>query len=77
MRPRRPLPSIKRMLAEYAAMVLVYIAVFLVGQRVLDPSSSLPMILAVIAMLLTLGVARATRPRQDLPPGDGGPPPGV
>lgn len=73
MRPRRQLPSIKRMLVEYVAMVMVYFAVLAVTTRFFGGAN---VILAIIAMLATLFVARATRPKNDMPPPPGGPPPG-
>ena len=60
------------MLLEYLAMVLVYFLVFVLVQRFWPAGS---VWLAMAAMLITLVIARATRPRNDVPPpGAGGPP---
>lgn len=60
------------MLLEYVVMVLVYLSVYWVFQR-LWPAGSIW--IAMAAILITLFIARATRPRNDVPPpGAGGPP---
>lgn len=54
------------MLAEYVAMVLVYFAV-LFGTRLIFNNGQ--QVVAIIAMIATLFIARAIRPRNDqLPP---------
>ena len=63
MRPRRHRPTWKRLLLEYVAMLLVYVAVLYLSGGV---------IIALIAMIASMFVLRATRPNPDEPP----PPPG-
>lgn len=55
--PRR-FPGWRRILLEYVAMTLVYIAVWVVTKN---------LILAIIALMAALFVGRATRDRGDAP----------
>lgn len=59
MRPHRRLPSWKRLLIEYAAMVLTYVAVLLVTRN---------QIIALFAMIAAMFVGRWTRPKAQPPP---------
>ena len=61
MRPGRRFPGWKRLMLEYAAMTLVYIAVVLVSGN---------LIFAVIAVMGTMIVGRVTRDRGEPPPSD-------
>ena len=64
MRPRRHRPGWKRLVLEYIAMLAVYFVVFRISNG--------NVMVALIAMVASLFVLRATRPRSDEPP----PPPG-
>ena len=61
MRPYRHRPSWRRLLLEYLAMFLVYMAaIYLSGE----------IIIALVAMIVAMFVLRATRPQPDEPPSD-------
>ncbi len=62
MRPRRHLPPWRRLALEYIAIVLVFVLVFRLTSNT---------ILAIVAMIGTMFLLRATRPKyyQDGPPG--------
>ncbi|MCH7553477.1 MAG: hypothetical protein IIC82_05745 [Chloroflexi bacterium] len=60
MRPRRHLPSWKRLLFEYFAMLFVFFVAWAISGGALG--------IALIATVVAMFVLRATRPRVDEPP---------
>ena len=62
MRPRRSRPSWSRILLEGGAALAVYIAVLYIGD-LLFPGRNVTVIVALVAMIVTLMGLRAKRPK--------------
>ena len=61
-RPRRSLPTFKRLAFEYAVMLVVTMAAFMLAGAYLDPRTTL--VVALVAALIAMIGLRMTRPKR-------------
>ena len=61
-RPRRSLPTFKRLAFEYVVMLVVTMAAFLLTGAYLDPRTTL--VVALVAALIAMIGLRITRPKR-------------